>query len=59
MKKVIFLVGSLLLLAGCNPTVRIEAPKEPIKIEASITIEIRVVVEKEVEQIFEDDEELF
>ena len=36
---------------GCNPTVRIEAPKEPIRIEANIKIqhEIIVRVEKELD----------
>ena len=53
--------GVLILVSACNPTVRVEAPSEPIRIEANITIkhEIRIVVEKEVEEIFEDDEGLF
>ena len=61
MKKLIFLMCGLLLLTACNPTIRIETPSEPIRIEANITIkhEIRIVVEKEVEEIFEDDEGLF
>ncbi len=59
MKKIIALTLSLLLLAGCNPTVRIQAPSEPIRIEANVTIEVRVVVEKAVEEIFEDEEGLF
>jgi hypothetical protein len=47
-----------IFLTGCNPTVRVEAPKEPIRIEGTFTIkhEIRIVVEKEVEEIFEDDD---
>ncbi|PCJ57834.1 MAG: YnbE family lipoprotein [Rhodospirillaceae bacterium] len=61
MKKCIYLIGGLLLLTACNPTVRIETPTEPIRIEANITIkhEIRIVVEKEVEEIFAEDEGLF
>ncbi|MCP3675011.1 MAG: YnbE family lipoprotein [Gammaproteobacteria bacterium] len=61
MKKIIALTIGLVLLSGCNPTVRIETPSEPIRIEANITIkhEIRIVVEKEVEEMFEDDEGLF
>jgi hypothetical protein len=52
---------SILLISGCNPTIRVQTPSEPIRIEANITIkhEIRIVVEKEVEEIFEDDEGLF
>ena len=61
MKKTIFLLSGVFLITACNPTIRIETPSEPIRIEANITIkhEIRIVVEKEVEDIFEDDEGLF
>jgi hypothetical protein len=61
MKKPIFLLCGSMLLTACNPTIRIETPAEPIRIEANITIkhEIRIVVEKEVEEIFEEDEGLF
>ena len=57
----ILLFAAMGLLAGCNPTVRIETPKEPIRIEGTFTIkhEIRIIVEKEVEEIFEDEEGLF
>ncbi len=49
------------MISACNPTVRIETPSEPIRIEANITIkhEIRIIVEKEVEEIFDDEEGLF
>jgi len=61
MKRMILLVAGLVLLSACNPTVRVEAPSEPIRIEANITIkhEIRIVVEKEVEEMFEEEEGLF
>jgi len=61
MKELLALVAGLILLSGCNPTVRIETPTEPIRIEANITIkhEIRIIVEKEVGEMFEDDEGLF
>ncbi len=55
--RLIALLG-MLVLTACNPTVRVEAPKEPIRIEGNFTIkhEIKIVVEKEVEEIFEDDD---
>lgn len=58
--KILLVLGAL-LLSACNPTVRIEAPKEPIRIIGEFTIkhEIRIVVEKAVEEIFEDEEGLF
>ena len=60
-QNIILLGFGLLLLTGCNPTIRLEVPPEPIKIVADITIkhEIRIIVEKEVAEIFADDEGLF
>ena len=51
----------LILLAACNPTVTVEAPKEPIEINLNVKIEhhIRVQVDKELEDLFEEDSELF
>ena len=47
--------------AACTPTVRVEAPKEPIEINLNVKIEheIRVQVDKELEGLFEEDSELF
>ena len=46
---------------ACAPTVQIEPPKEPIVIDLNIKIEheIRVRVDNELDQLFEDDDELF
>jgi len=59
--KFTLILSCLFVLSACNPTLRVEAPSEPIRIEANITIkhEIRIIVEKEVEEIFDDDEGLF
>ena len=59
--KIALMLSCLALVSACNPTVRVEAPSEPIRIEANITIkhEIRIVVEKEVEEIFDDEDGLF
>lgn len=48
----------VILIMGCNPTVRVEAPSEPIRIELTATIkhEIRIIVQKDVEKIFEEDD---
>lgn len=48
-------------LLGCTPTVKVEAPKEPIEINLNVKIEhhIRVQVDKELEDLFEEDSELF
>lgn len=47
---------ALLGLAACQPTVKVEAPKEPIVINLNVKIEqeIRVKVEKDVEDLLQD-----
>ena len=51
------------LLAACTPkaTVEVKPPEEPIVINLNVKIEheIRVKVDKDLEQLFEKDEELF
>jgi Skp family chaperone for outer membrane proteins len=50
-----------LALSACTPTVQVAAPKEPIEINLNVRIEhnIRVQVDKELEDLFEEDSELF
>jgi hypothetical protein len=52
---------ALVALLGCTPKVAVEAPKEPITINMNIKIEheIRVKVDKELDQLLEKDSELF
>ncbi len=54
------LIG-LSLLAGCQPRVKIEAPEKPIVINLNIKIEheIRLKVEKDVEELLKKDKDLF
>ena len=49
------------VLGACQPKVVVEAPKEPITINLNIKIEheIRVKVDKELEDLFEEEEGLF
>lgn len=48
------------LALGCTPTVQVQAPDKPIEINMNVNIkhEILVKVEREVEEMFEN-EELF
>jgi hypothetical protein len=50
-----------ILVAGCTPTVKVEAPDKPIEINMNIKIEqeVRVKVEKDLEAAFAEDPELF
>jgi hypothetical protein len=48
-------------LAACEPRVRLEAPTEPITINLNINIqqEVRIKVERDLEQLFTSDSKLF
>jgi hypothetical protein len=54
-------LGCLLFTAACTPTVKVEAPDKPIEINMNINIkhEILIKVEKEVEEMFEEEDDLF
>jgi len=55
----ILTMGAFLL--SCSPTVKVEAPDEPITINLNVKIEheIRVKVDKELEDVFNEDSGLF
>jgi hypothetical protein len=56
-----WLALALLSALACSPTVGVEAPKEPIVINLNVKIEheIQVKVDKDLEQLFENEDELF
>ncbi|MEM1111841.1 MAG: YnbE family lipoprotein [Pseudomonadota bacterium] len=51
----------LLLMVACTPTVEVKAPEEPITINLNVKIEheIRVKVDRELDEIFDEDSDLF
>ena len=51
----------LLALAACQHTVKVEAPKDPIVINLNVKIEqeVRVKVEKDVDDLLADNPDLF
>lgn len=61
MRAIIFLVVIAVAGVGCTPTVRVAPPAEPITINLNVKIqhEIRVKVDKELEEMFSEEEELF
>ncbi len=48
-------------LAACNPTVKVEAPDKPIVINLNVKIEqeVRIKVDKDVENLVNDNPNLF
>ena len=61
MKSTFVMLALLSLLAGCNPTVKVEAPDKPIEINLNVKIqhEIRLQVDKELEGLFSEDSDVF
>lgn len=65
MKKIIVIISLYLItsvnLSGCSPAVKIEVPSKPITINLNVKIEheIRIKVDKELDQVFGKDEGLF
>lgn len=55
------LTAMVFLLGGCAPTVKVEAPEEPIEINLNVKIEheIRVKVEKDIDELLSENEDLF
>ena len=58
MKKLLFGVSLLVLIAGCAQTVQLAAPDKPIVINLNVKIdhEIKVKVDKELDDVFSDGE---
>ncbi|MEQ8558324.1 MAG: YnbE family lipoprotein [Henriciella sp.] len=57
----ILALSAAAMLAACSPTVRLEAPREPITINLNVKIdqEVRVKLDKEVEDLISDNPDLF
>lgn len=48
-------------IAGCTPTVKLEAPEKPIEINLNVKIdhEIRIKVDKDLDKLFESESDIF
>jgi hypothetical protein len=55
------LAAVVLMASGCNPTVKVEAPDKPIEINLNVRIEqeVRVKIDRELDQVFDKNPELF
>ena len=55
------LLPALLAVAACTPTVKVEAPDKPITINLNVKIEhdIRVKIDKDVEELLEKNPDIF
>lgn len=59
--RILVCTSLLFLLAACTPTVQVKAPDEPITINLNVKIEheIRIKVDKELDDLFDEDSDLF
>lgn len=57
----LMLTGFLFAATGCAPTVALKAPKEPIVINMNIKVEheIKMNVDEDLEDLFDEDKEIF
>ena len=48
-------------LAACSPKIQVEAPKEPITINLNVKIEheIKVKIDQDLENLFDEDDDIF
>ena len=60
-QKTILLVGCIALTAACTPTIRIEPSDKPITINLNVKIdqEVRIKLDKEVEDLIPSNPDLF
>ena len=60
-ERALLAVAAVLAVAACEPRVRLEAPTEPITINLNIKIEqeVRIKVERDLEDLFKTDKKIF
>ena len=60
-KPIMPLAGFLLFLGACQPKIKVEAPDKPIVINLNVKIEheVRVKVEKDIEDLLKENPDLF
>lgn len=56
-----FLLAAAVLIAACQPTVKVEAPDKPIEINLNVKVEqhVRVSIEKDVQQSIKKNKDIF
>ncbi|MGR8929096.1 MAG: YnbE family lipoprotein [Gammaproteobacteria bacterium] len=59
--KVACILSCAIYLMGCSPSVKLEAPEKPIEITMNVKIEheIRLKIEKDVDQLINSNKDLF
>lgn len=60
-KHLLLIASGATLAAACTPTVKVQAPDKPIEINLNVKIDqtVRVILDKEVEELISDNPDLF
>ena len=60
-RNLLLTIGVIFYLSACTPTVKVEAPEKPIEINMNVKIEheIRVKVEKDIDELLSNNQDLF
>lgn len=61
MMRTLFLLATVITLGACTPTIKVEAPDKPIQINMNVKIEheIKVKVDRDLEQAIKENDDLF
>jgi len=61
LRQLLLLSGFLIVATACSPTVKVAPPSEPITINLNVKIEheIKIKVEKDLDELFGEDSDLF
>lgn len=54
-------LATAVILPACSPTVRVEAPTDPIEINLNVKIdqEVRVRIDRDLDQVFQENPDIF
>ena len=58
---IIIFITAGILVTSCSPTIKVETPSEPITINLNVKIEheIKIKVDKELDELFKTEDDLF
>ncbi len=61
MKKMSLIVLPAFFLAACSPTVKLEAPDEPIEINLNVNIEqhVKIEIDRDVQKAISQNKDIF
>ena len=60
-RRVLWLVLPAIMLAACQPTVKVQAPDKPIEINMNVNIDhrVKVEIERDVQQAIDNNQDIF